>query len=55
MYHDGQAPYGAWNVADAYVNQRWHAGAVVMVPIVSDTVPGIAVRHAVLGLVSGTG
>jgi Trypsin-like peptidase domain len=23
MYHDGQAPYGAWNVTGAYVSQRW--------------------------------
>ena len=23
MYHDGQAPYGAWDVTGAYVSQRW--------------------------------
>jgi hypothetical protein len=23
MYHDGQAPYGEWNVTGAYVSQRW--------------------------------
>ena len=23
MYHDGRAPYGAWNVTGAYVSQRW--------------------------------
>ena len=23
MYHDGQAPYGQWNVTGAYVSQRW--------------------------------
>jgi hypothetical protein len=31
------------------------AGAVVMVPVVPDAVPLPAVRHAVPGLVSGTG
>jgi hypothetical protein len=31
-----------------------YAGAVVMMPIVPDTVPVPAVRHAVPGLVSGT-
>ena len=23
MYHNGQAPYGEWNVTGAYVSQRW--------------------------------
>lgn len=23
MYHDGQAPYGAWKVTGAYISQRW--------------------------------
>jgi hypothetical protein len=23
MYHEGQAPYGAWDVTGAYVSQRW--------------------------------
>jgi hypothetical protein len=23
MYHDGQAPYGEWNVTGAYASQRW--------------------------------
>jgi len=23
MYHDGQAPYGAWSVTGAYISQRW--------------------------------
>ena len=23
MYHDGQAPYGEWNVTGAYVSQQW--------------------------------
>jgi V8-like Glu-specific endopeptidase len=26
MYHDGQAPYGAWEVTGAYVSQRWMKG-----------------------------
>jgi V8-like Glu-specific endopeptidase len=26
MYHDGQAPYGAWDVTGAYVSQRWMNG-----------------------------
>ena len=25
MYHDGQAPYGEWNVTGAYVSQQWLA------------------------------
>ena len=25
MYHDGLAPYGAWDVTGAYVSQRWTA------------------------------
>jgi trypsin-like peptidase len=23
MYHEGQAPYGAWDVTGAYISQRW--------------------------------